>query len=71
MADLLPEILTRIAELVEPSDLASFRSANTELCDAVRGAAVRVVPSNEIKSTINSTYSLAEPPAWICVDAQR
>lgn len=49
MADLLPELLIRIAELVDPSDLASFRSANTELCEAVRGAAVCVLPSEEIQ----------------------
>lgn len=49
MAELLPEILTKIAELVEPSDLASFRLANTECCEAVNGAAVRLQPSKEIQ----------------------
>lgn len=58
MADLLPEILTRIAKLMDPSDLASFRSASTEFSEAVRGAAVRVRPFKEIQPAQLSTIHL-------------
>lgn len=47
--DLQPELLIRIAELVNPSDLASLRLANRALLAAVEEAAVCVRPSIELQ----------------------